>query len=190
MRVLLIHGSYGSASGNWFASFKAELEARDVEVHAPQFPTPINQSPRSWLAALERSGYALDEQTIIVAHSLGALFALHLLENSGQRITAAFFVAPFLQELGNRFDEVNRPFFKEFDFELLREQVPASTVYLSDNDPYVPFGLSVEFGMKFASRLVIRKGAGHFNEESGYTQFPRLLQDILETLDADTPETI
>jgi predicted alpha/beta hydrolase family esterase len=54
----------------------------------------------------------------------------------------------------------------------------------------VPFGLCVAFGMKLASRLVIRKGAGHFNEESGYTQFPRLLADIIEILDANTPETI
>ena len=180
MRVVLLHGAYGSPAENWFPSLRAELEARGIPCVSPRFPTPEGQTPVAWKEVLDAERILLDEETVIVAHSLGPLFALHLLEEPGIPILGAFFVAPFLGPLGNRFDAVNKPFFKQFDTAAILRRLPHAWVYASDNDPFVPLALSRSFAHEIHAPVVVIKNAGHFNAAAGYRAFPELLAALDE----------
>ncbi|MET0779778.1 MAG: hypothetical protein ABWY71_03005 [Candidatus Saccharimonadales bacterium] len=43
-RVIILHGTLGSPSGNWFTWLKLELERRGLEVWLPQLPRPQQPS--------------------------------------------------------------------------------------------------------------------------------------------------
>ena len=180
MKVLIVHGSFGNPSENWFPWLKKELEKLGCSVTVPTFPTPEGQNLISWLKVIE--DYPFDEETIVIGHSLAPAFLLSVLEKS--TVKAAFFVASFNASLGNpEFDEVNNTFVHlPFDWKAIRSHSSSFHVYHSDNDPYVPLELGEEVANDLEVELTLVKGAGHFNSSSGYTEFPLLLEDIKNEL--------
>ncbi|MDD4530479.1 MAG: alpha/beta hydrolase, partial [Candidatus Gracilibacteria bacterium] len=68
--VIIIHGTGGSPEGNWFPRLKSKLEDLDCRVFVPKFPTPDGQSLESWLAVFSEYEQYLDENSIVVGHSL------------------------------------------------------------------------------------------------------------------------
>ncbi|GEM_PF-2655798 len=95
MKVFLIHGAYGHPEENWFPWLKQQLEASGWTVFTPTFPTPENQSLESWKKAFAPYLSKIDEQSILVGHSLGPAFILSILEDLNFQIPACFFVAGF-----------------------------------------------------------------------------------------------
>ncbi|MBN2567586.1 serine hydrolase family protein [Candidatus Woesearchaeota archaeon] len=177
--VIIVHGAYGSPSENWFPWLAGELRDAGCEVHVPAFPTPEGQDLDAWLAVMD--AHPIDDGTILIGHSLGVPFLLHLLET--RRCGAAFCVAGFASSLGNeRFDSVNASFLRSFDWDAIRRNCRSFTLFHSDNDPYVPLTKAQELARHLSVRLTIVKGAGHFNERAGYTAFPQLLAAIREKL--------
>ena len=78
--VYIIHGSYGTPDENWFPWLKSELEKLNCKVFVPKFPTPENQSLDTWMKIFEEYKDELNEDAIIVGHSLGPAFILSILE--------------------------------------------------------------------------------------------------------------
>jgi uncharacterized protein len=175
MIVYLIHGSYGNPEENWFPWLKKELS--DHQVITPMFPTPENQSFKNWLKRLPK----LEPDSIVIGHSLGPAFLLKLLETN--KVKAAFFVAPFVSPINNSdFDGMNKTFYREFNWNKIKENCGKFFIYHSDNDPYVPLEKAEEVAGNLDVTITIIHGAGHFNEASGYKQFPELLERIKKIL--------
>ena len=119
VNIFIIHGTGGNPQGNWFPWLKEELEKLGHKVFVPKFPTPENQSLENWLKVFEEYKQYLDENTIVIGHSLGPAFILNILEKQEKPIKAAFLVAGFTGLLNNpQFDELNKTFTdKEFDWQ-------------------------------------------------------------------------
>ena len=126
----------------------------------------------------------LDEETILVGHSLGPAFILNVLEGLNKSVKAAFFVAGFVGNLNNpEFDELNRSFAdRVFDWGKIKENCRQFFVFYSDNDPYVPKEKAVELSENLGIEPILVKEAGHFNDAAGYTKFPALLEKIKRLL--------
>jgi uncharacterized protein len=181
-RVFLIHGTHGRPDENWFPWLSAELRAKGYEVVSPEFPTPKDQSLFTWKRAFWRDSGTLNENTILVGHSIGAAFILHTAMTLFKPIKGVFLVSPFISKLGNsEFDSLNESFLAMgFDWSLINKNIGKVKIYHSDNDPYVPLSLAEEVAQKANVPVTIVKGAGHFNEASGYLKFEMLLADILK----------
>ena len=107
--VFIIHGAYGSPEENWFPWLKEELTKLGCTVFRPQFPTPHRQSLGNWLKVFEEFFPYLDEDSIVVGHSLGVAFLLTVIEKSENPIKTTFFVAGFAEKLYNeQLDELNK----------------------------------------------------------------------------------
>src|SRR3989338_8629887 len=105
--IIIIHGTGGNPNGIWFPWLKSELEKSDCRVFVPKFPTPENQSLENWLKVFKEYEQYLDENSIVVGHSLGSAFLLSVLEDFNRPIKATFFVAGFTGLLNNPdFDEL------------------------------------------------------------------------------------
>ena len=180
MNTIIIHGSFGSPEENWFPWLKAELEGLGVKVFAPAFPTPEGQNLDVWMKAFEEYKQYLDADSILVGHSLGSAFILNVLEQLNTPVKAAFFVAGFVGSLENpKFDELNRSFaYMRFDWERIKKNCGQFFVFYSDNDPYVPQEKAEELARNLGVEPILVKGAGHFNENAGYTRFELLLERI------------
>jgi len=181
IRVVLIHGTYGSPQENWIPWLLAELKQQGLEVSAPSFPTPEGQSLDTWRSTFEREVGQVDEATILVAHSLGAGFVLNLLEGAKHQVLGTFLVSGFVGSLGlSDFDPLNASFVeKYFDWQKIQRDAGFVRIYNGSNDPYVP----LERGQFIADRLKVPlqviKNGGHINSAAGYNTFPLLRDDVL-----------
>lgn len=184
LKIFIVHGTGGNPEGNWFPWLKKELEKQRCKVFVPKLPTPQNQNLNNWLAEFKKNGFysLIDDESIIVGHSLGPAFILSLLENLelAKPIRACFFVSGFLGLLNNKeFDELNKTFTtKEFNWNTIKRNCNKFYVINSDNDPYVPLHKGKELAKKLGTNLIILKNAGHINKESGHTKFDLLLDLI------------
>ena len=198
MTFVLFHGIFGGAVDNWFPFIRKGLEDIGETVIIPVFPyttqeeltkngpgSKVKQSLESWMAYCEE--YLKDlhntEKLCFVGHSVGCLFILHILSKWNLTLDSAFFVAPFLQPLGGKWnlDYVNKTFYKnDFDFQKIKTLIPISYVLYSDNDPSVSTKLSKEFARKLDSKEILIRGGKHFSTDSGFIEFPLLL-DLCKT---------
>ena len=181
--IFIIHGAYGNPDENWIPWLKQELEKLGCNVITPVFPTPENQSLDSWRQAFKDFVQYLDKDSIVIGHSLGPAFILDQLEKLDHPIKAAFFVAPFISELNNpEFDEINKTFYRDFNWEKIKQNCENFYLFQSDNDPYVPIKKAEELSEKLGVNYTLVKNAGHFNESAGYKKFDLLLEKIKEQL--------
>jgi len=182
--VFIVHGTGGHPERNWFPWLKAELEKLGCEVFVPRFPTPENQSLKSWMSIFENYEKHLDENSIVVGHSLGPAFLLSVIEKLGHPIKAAFFVAGFLGLLNNpKFDNLNKNFTeRHFDWTKIKKNCKKFYLINSDDDPYVPLEKGKELAKYLNGNLTVLNNAGHINQEFGYTKFELLLEMIKKDL--------
>ena len=177
-KAIIIHGAYGSPEENWIPWLKKELEKSGYKVITPKFPTPEGQNLENWRSIFKEN---LDENTILIGHSIGCAFILDILENTNQKIDAVYLISAFISSLNNpEFDDINNTFYKEFNWGKIKENCPRFTQFHSDNDPYVPIEKAEEVKNKINSELIIIKNAGHFNEAAGYKKFEELKEKIIQ----------
>lgn len=195
MLFVIFHGSFGTPKKNWEPYIKNELEKLGQQVLTPGFPvdtwnrvTQLGENHASdlqnlhnWTKTFEDDvlpKLKTDQPIYFIAHSLAPVFLLHMVQKYKIQLAGAIFVAPFLEKLNRswQIDNVNESFYKtDFDYEKLRQFIPASYVLYSDNDPHVPQEKAKDFAIKLGSEEIEVKNAGHFNEDAGYTEFPLLL---------------
>ena len=182
VNFFIVHGTEGSFNSNWFPWLKSELEKKGFEVIVPDFPTPKGQSLSNWLNVFDNYKDKVNSETIFVGHSLGPAFILSFLERLENSVNACFFVAGFLDSLGNEhFDSLNKSFVdKKFDWEKIRSNCGRFFIINSKDDPYVPIDKGKRLADKVGGEFFELENAGHINSEYGYTKFPFLLDKIWE----------
>lgn len=179
MELIILHGTGGSPEGNWFPWLKnlINAEGRDT-AYVPRLPTPENQSVENWFKALSQQTPPIGKDTVLIGHSCGATFMLHILENLSEPVSKSIFVSGFAHKLGNEwFDNLNRTFLEhDFDWEKIKKNMGQATLFYGDNDPYVPREEANFLSQKLAVPLTIIPNGGHLNAEFGYTEFPEILK--------------
>lgn len=197
MTVLFLHGSFSTPQDAWWPWLKKELEKSGQKVLAPQFPVdrwvevgqlqPENYQPsadlNSWIEKFQeiKAEFLADKNRLVVGHSLGPLFLLHLLEKYQFTVKGAVLVAPFFEIHGKSeiVEKFNEPFYKQdFEFNKLKRLMSKSTVIYSHDDSYVDNKKSLNFAKKLGSRVAVVHGLGHMGLESGMKEFPAVLEEI------------
>jgi uncharacterized protein len=181
---LIIHGTRGSPQGNWFPWLAKELGTYGT-VSVPAFPTPEGQSLENWVKIAEADlAKQHSAHTIIIGHSIGAACALRLAEKSANPTKALFLICPFLRELNlPDYDPLNASFIQHaFDWRRVKAGTGKIICFAGDGDPYVPLSYAQEVADKTGAVLNLVKKGGHLNTESGYSQFPLLLQTIRQDI--------
>ena len=184
MNFFIIHGVYAEPNANWFPWLKKKLEGMGYEVIVPKFPTPLDQTLESWLMALSNYENKINEETVLIGHSLGAAFILNYLERTNKRIKAAIIIAGFHKPLGIQYDELNKTFVgKEFNWDKVKSSCGKFLVFASDNDEYIPFELTEELTRNLNAEFNLVHDGGHLNAKAGYKDFPLLLETIIIELE-------
>lgn len=175
---IILHGSFGSKTGNWFPWLKEQLELKKMEVTVPQMPVGVGiQNYNSW--SDEFSKLDINENTTIIAHSIAPVFVCKYLINNKVKVKKLIFVCGFNNYLGidKDFDSVNESMYTD-NLEEIKEYCKDIVCYYSDNDPYVKYEVEKDFADTIANKQYIINNGGHLNKESGYTEFKELLQEL------------
>lgn len=179
--AIIIHGTEGYPEENWFPWLKEELEGHGYSVAVPQFPSPpvVPAKIDEWFEVLKN--YPIDENTILIGHSLGGVFTLRILEQLKDPVKAVFLtgtpvgVKPILN-----YDRDMAFSGFSFDWETIKKNANRFAVFQSDDDPYVSLENGEELAKNLGVELTFIPNAGHFNVRAGYTKFPALLEEILK----------
>jgi predicted alpha/beta hydrolase family esterase len=179
--AIIFHGTLGSPQSNWFQWLKSELEKRGLTAWMPQLPHAEQPSLKNWQQFVnEECPFSINEETLIVGHSSGAILALVLAENNTEKIGAVVGVSVFYDN-SLQWEPNDKLFDVQFDWATIRQGTNELLFIHSDNDPYVPLDQAKFIATHTSSEIIVISGEGHFNIEHSddYRQFPKLVE-ILE----------
>lgn len=181
MNVFIFHGTEGYPEENWFPWLKDKVEDEGHRVFVPQFPSPpvVPAKIAEWFAVLRAYEKNIDENTILVGHSLGGVFALRVLEKLEHPVRAVFLVgAPIgIKPLRNYERDSSFSGF-HFDWEKIKSKAKYFVVFHSDTDPYVDLENGKELAKNLGVELSFVPNAGHFNTKAGYIKFKELWKKL------------
>lgn len=178
----LIHGSFGSPFANWLPWLYGELQKRGKEVCVPDFPTGVGyQNYENWSRLLKvyLDAGLITEGTTIFAHSIAPVFVCKSLIEHKVKVKKLVLVCGFNNYFGfnEEYDEVNRSMFLD-NLADVKNYCDEIVCFYTDNDPYVKYDAEKEFADAVATRQIVIEDGGHLNAESGYTEFPELLEFV------------
>ncbi len=179
---LILHGSFSSPLENWFPYLKREIKKLDYKVAVPHMPIGVNiQNYDSWSREIDKfvnNGF-INENTIIFAHSIAPVFTCQYLIENRIKVKKLIFVSGFNNffAANKEFDNVNASMFCN-NIAQIKKYCQYIFCLYSDNEPYIPYDKEKEFADSITKNQIIIKNGGHLNSESGYTQFPELIQFI------------
>lgn len=184
--VFIFHGTEGYPEENWFPWLKQKLEKKGYNVFVPQFPTPpvVPAKISEWFDILKDYEQHINENTILIGHSLGGIFTLRILEQLEHPVKAAFFVGTPIGVrpiLNYGRDDSFSGFF--FDWESIKKKAQHFVVFQSDTDPYVGLENGQQLAEKLGVQLNFVPNAGHFNAKAGYLKFEKLLEEVNKILE-------
>jgi predicted alpha/beta hydrolase family esterase len=174
--VVILHGWKGSGDEHWQTWLADELREQGRQVRYPELPEPDEPSLPDWLDALhERLDGLPDDGYDVIAHSLGAVLWLHHAEQGarGPHPARVALVAP--PSPRTPVDELISFFPLNMDVDAIRAAAGGTVLVGSDDDPYLPEGVGPTYGLPLKIATTVVPGAGHFNEESGYGEWPAML---------------
>lgn len=172
--IFIFHDTYASPSLHWYKNIATDLEKLGYRVYIPHFPTPIGQSEESWERVLDKYRVHITEETIVIGHGVGALFALNSLPEFNEIIRAVYLIAPFEKPINHEgFDQLNKSFIDTpRDTEKIKKHARHFYAFIGSDDPYVDNELSREVISKYDAREIVVKNGGHFTstENAPFTE--------------------
>ena len=184
--IFIFHGTEGYPEENWFPWLKQELEQKGYKVFVPQFPSPpiVPAKIAEWFDVLKNYEQNIDENSILIGHSLGGIFLLRELEKLAHSIKAAFFIGT---PIGVRpilnYDRDSAFSGFDFNWEEIKKKAQDFVVFQSDDDPYVGLDNGKELAKNLGIELSFVPNAGHFNKRAGYLKFDLLKDKVLQILE-------
>lgn len=177
---LLVHGSFGSPLSNWLPYLRKEIESKNLEVYTPDFPTGVGyQNFKNWSKVLKSyvDANIINENTIIFAHSIAPIFVCKFLVENKIKVKRLVFVCGFNNYLGidKDYDAVNESMYFD-NLSDIKNYCDDIICFYSNNDPYVKYKAEKQFADTITENHIMISGGGHLNSESGYTEFPQLLE--------------
>lgn len=180
-RVILIPGNGGGSpkKDNWFPSIKQELEAAGIAVIAEEFPD--NQLARAsfWLPFLENE-LKVDENTILVGHSSGAIAAMRLAEK--RRILGSVLVGAYHTHLNIEAEKQSGYFDAPWNWDSIKNNQSWIVLFASQNDPWIPVVEPRFIHTNLDCEYHEYKRDGHFGGDYYKPTFPELIHAILRNL--------
>ncbi len=177
--AFIFHGTAGSPEGNWFPWAKRQLEAKGIATVVPRFPTPEGESLYAWFDVLDAQEQQIGPDSLLIGHSKGGMFLLKVLERLSEPVDTAVFVSAPIGVKPILYYDTDKKFSNfEFDWDKIRQGAKRFVVFHSDDDPYVSMANGEQLAKELGTQLTFIPSAGHINAESGYTEFPQLLEQV------------
>jgi len=186
MNAIIVHGANDSEKSafeggrentrHWFPWLRKELDERGIKFSSELYPKDWEPDYEEWKRIFEKNN--IDENTILVGHSLGCGFILKWMVENKEKVKKVILVAPYI---------LNSPEFPglknmvSFEFDSSLNDLWDKLIVFSSEDDYDFILKSVE---KIKDKLNLKhlsfKDKGHFTKgDMGKEEFPELLEEIL-----------
>ncbi|MCX4669224.1 alpha/beta hydrolase [Streptomyces sp. NBC_01381] len=169
-RASIIHGYGASPEDHWFGWLAGQLDAGGIPAGVPALPNPLDPDPAQWTEAVRAEVGVPDQDSIVVAHSLGCLTVLRHLRSLAEpwQLGTLVLVAGFVDRLP-ALPDLDAYIGDGCDVAGLSGRIGRLTVIRSDADPYVPVGHTDRLAGLLGVSADVVPGAGHFLASDGVT---------------------
>lgn len=116
VNIISLHGFKGTPDSDYHRYLQREMKQRGYQVSVPLLPNTENPKQDEQIAAVLRQ-CNIDENTIIVAHSLGCAVAMKLLMQLQQPIKTLILVAPVMEPAFSPPEKMGLAYWQGFDFD-------------------------------------------------------------------------
>ncbi len=184
-RIILVHGYGATPHLYWFPWLARELEARGHAVIMPTLSEPFRPDLHTWISELQTAIGEFDENTIVVAHSLGNSAVARMLQDAspGVMCRAYIAVAPLILE---RYGKLFPTFFeKPIDASRLVAHAGKISVLHDPADRWAPISNGKFLQQACGARLIECPGQHHFNNLNSSMPVPEILAAVLEAINTD-----
>jgi uncharacterized protein len=167
------------------------LTKKGFVVSVPKMPDTKHPKIKQWITTLQKSVKRPNNDIYLVGHSIGCQAIIRYLEKINERTKfgGVLFIAPWcrLKNLTDEEKKIATPWLKkDIKWGRVIDKSYSFTAVFSTNDPYVFVSDSKVLKSKIAAGIIIKKGMGHFNEETGITKLPLALNEIIKMSKAQT----
>lgn len=178
-KLYIIHGYEACPSDHWFAWLKNKLKGLGFETNILNMPNSEKPDAFIWQQTLKNS-IDLDEDTYIIAHSLGCIATLNFLSkhSNNTAVKALILVSGFKKHLPNLKELDNFIHNCSFNSEKIQALSQNKAFFISTNDNIVTPDLSLDLADALNINPIYVKNAGHFMQSDGYEKFPQLLDTV------------
>ncbi len=175
MKVIFIPGNGGESFRDlWFPYLKQELEKLNIKVVALDFPDSHLARSNYWIPFL--NGLNVDEKTILVGHSSGAIAAMRFAETN--KLLGSVLVGGYHTDLGLPMEKVSGYFDRLWDWDRIALHQQWILQFASTNDPWIPIEEARFVHAKLKTEYYEFSDQGHFN----HLVFPELLDALKEKI--------
>lgn len=176
--ALILHGTDGKSTHQWFQWLKGELEGKGYKVWVPDLPEAHLPDIDRYNDFIFSSDWEFNSESIIVGHSSGAVAILGLLDALPPDVVidTAILVGAFRNHLER---EELKGMDKPFDFANIKSHAKRIIFIHSDNDRYCPLEHAEYLAKELDAELIVKEGQDHFSTGTSgeqYRQFPLLLE--------------
>ncbi len=194
LKVILLHGF--AWKNYWWRKdeIKQWCEYNSAQFFAPELESNLKPNLDIQLKQLtELYGNILDENTIIIWHSLWGTLAAHFVVRSNKKINKLICIAP--ANPTQEFTSINDPIValnniwlrkyvdETIDYEKIATLTHHHIIYLSDNDVYIPYAKTQEYFMEHAPTAIIQTYHAHWHfSSSDLRNFSTLIKDLDSTI--------
>ena len=187
MNVVLVHGSFGNPYENWFPWIVKELSQKKIPCVVPSFPTPNHQLYDDWERLMDYY-YSIDvinEDTVFVGHSCGAIFLIHFILKHQIRCKGIICVSGYNNFVSGveMMDQLNESFYVANNEINASQFVDHIIAFYGDDDPFIPQRILESFADGIGGEKHSVHLAGHFNEAAGYTKCEEVLDAVIKCFD-------
>lgn len=197
-KIIFLHGFAGKNHGWRKDELKEWCKQNNIEFFAPELVSNFEPNLEKQLEQLTQLyGDILDEQTTIIGHSLWAPLAAHFVIKMNKKIDQLICIAPAnpMQKFSTIDDPIitlHEPSLKKYisetiDYKNISKLTNEHTIYLSDDDNYVPYTETLAYFKENVPEATITtyNKHKHFSSDS-LKKFPALIQAVSRNLDSST----
>lgn len=195
--VLNLHAWDSSSEEHYHPWIEKELKNLNIESSCPNLSDPRFPKFSEWLNII-RGEVEDKENVVITARSLSVWSALKYAEEN--KVRKLVLIGPVLGndsfkkrnselKMSDKIRESILDFVykNEIDLKKVIDNVGEIVFMISKDDKYIPFTETEEFirtNFPFA-RIIRFREAGHFSKDRGFTEFPQLLNEIIDEVRGD-----
>ncbi|MCI9063436.1 MAG: hypothetical protein HFJ17_02380 [Clostridia bacterium] len=180
--VFVIHSYNGDTIDSFASSIEKLCIENDVDYYFPSFPIRNDATFESWEEVLNqyKEKNLLNEDSIIISHSLGCLFIPKYLAKYNFKVHTFISVAGALNYSGKKSleDVIKRFMPSKKDFSKCQDLVSNICSFYSDNDELNSIANLELYANSLNANKYLIRGAGHFNPKSNVRNIKEL-NDIL-----------
>lgn len=165
------------SNSHWLPWLQQQLLVNNILTQTPEMPAPYAPNYADWKKEFEQ--FQLDENTMLIGHSLGAGFLIKYLSENNLKINKLALVAPFINS-AKAFKEME--FFEDFVIDqALLSRTSESALFISRDDDTFILQDYLELKEKLLGLEIFGfQDKGHFTfEDMGTQEFPELLKYLL-----------